>query len=83
MIFVRTASAEELQFNDPHEPLEKAVEAFNSTLPIIKEEIKKSRRHWAIHEPRMWRRAKDISDEDLTSFTIEKDLVSVSRQLFI
>jgi len=31
----------------------------------------------------MWRRASGISDDDLTSFTIEEDLVSVSRQPLI
>ena len=43
----------------------------------------KSRREWNVHERRMWSRAAHLSDHELTSFTVEKDLVQVTtnRQL--
>ncbi|KAH9485176.1 hypothetical protein JR316_0002083 [Psilocybe cubensis] len=72
------ASKEQLNFNEPHAPKENAIEAFNLLLPTIKNEILKSRRHWDKHEPRMWARASGLSDAELTSFTIENDLVEVS-----
>src|SRR6266545_7468912 len=78
-IYPTLASAEQLNFNAPHPPNENAIEAFNLILPTIKSEILKSRSHWDKHEPRMWSRARGISDRELTDFTIEKDLVLVSR----
>jgi len=63
--------------DDPHKPLQNAVEAFNHILPTIKAEISKSRHHWNKHEPRMWSRASGISDHELMTFTIENDLVLV------
>jgi len=73
------ASIEQLTFNASHPPHENAIEAFNLVLPTIKAEIRKSRSDWNKHEPRMWARAQDISDLELTNFTIEKDLILVSR----
>jgi hypothetical protein len=69
---------EQLDFNEPHPPHQNAIEAFNHLLPTIKEEIIKSRHHWNKHEPKMWIRAHGISDHELTNFTIEQDLVTVS-----
>jgi len=71
------ASAEEICLNAPHAPHKNAIDAFQRVLPKIKEEILKSRHHWNVHEPRMWSRAAHISDHDLTSFTIEDDLVQI------
>jgi len=71
------ASAEELNFNDPHKPHPNAIQAFNHVLPTIKGEIIKSRHNWDKHEPKMWRRASGISDHALANFTIEEDLVLV------
>ena len=73
-----TASGEILTFNEPHPPAENAIEAFNVVLPTIKSEIVKSRRHWDLHEPKMWSRAQGLSDKELVDFTIENDLVEVS-----
>ncbi|KAF9222572.1 hypothetical protein BS17DRAFT_783058 [Gyrodon lividus] len=71
------ASAEEVNLNAPHPPHENAIEAFNHVLHKIKHEIKTSRKHWDIHEPKMWSRAAGLSDEQLVNFSIEKDLVQV------
>ncbi|PPQ77203.1 hypothetical protein CVT25_011049 [Psilocybe cyanescens] len=71
------ASNEQLNFNEAHAPNENSLEAFNILLPTIKTEILKSRRHWDKHEPRMWSRASNLSDAQLTSFTMEEDLVEV------
>jgi len=50
-------------------------------LPTIKSEIVKSRKHWDKHEPRMWRRAADLTDDQLVAFTIEDDLVEASHPM--
>jgi len=71
------ASAEEVSLNAPHAPHKNAIDAFNILLPTIKSEILKSRHHWNKHEPRMWLRAAHLSDHELTSFTIEHDLVLI------
>ncbi len=71
----RTASSEQVEFNAPHTPTEKAFEAFEVVQHKIKAEIVKSRHDWDIHEPRMWSRAAGISNEDLVAFTIRGDLV--------
>ena len=46
--------------------------------PAIKKEIIESRHHWNQHEPRMWSRAAHLSDHELASFSLRKDLVLVS-----
>jgi len=71
------ASAEQLEFNEPHVPKENALTACTHILHTIKSEIVKSRHHWDQHEPKMWSRAHGISDHELAAFTIEKDLVLV------
>ncbi|KAF8628861.1 hypothetical protein AX15_003654 [Amanita polypyramis BW_CC] len=74
---VPALSTETLTFNDPHPPRENAIEAFNVALHTIKAEVIKSRHHWNKHEPKMWSRAAGLSDHELASFTIGKDLVLV------
>jgi len=74
---ISMASTEQLSFNEPHLPRPNAIEAFNVVVDTIKQEIKKSRHDWDKHEPEMWARAGGLSDEDLTDFTIESDLVEV------
>ncbi|KAK0241817.1 hypothetical protein EDD85DRAFT_416963 [Armillaria nabsnona] len=71
------ASAEELVFNDPHSPHPNALLAFGKVLGRIKFEILKSRKDWDKHEPKMWSRAHGVSDDDLTAFNLEEDLVLV------
>jgi len=75
------ASGEELSFNDPHPPAENALKAFSTVAHTIKTEILKSRRHWDIHEPMMWSRAAKLSDQELTHFDLNKDLVLVSSAM--
>ena len=67
-----------LNFSDASPPKQTGTDAFNAILPTIKAEILKSRKHWDLHEPKMWARAKELSDEQLSDFTIEQDLVEVS-----
>ncbi|KAF9454018.1 hypothetical protein P691DRAFT_790424 [Macrolepiota fuliginosa MF-IS2] len=71
------ASTEQVQLNELHKPRDNAIEAFNQVAGRIKFEIIKSRHHWDQHEPKMWSRAAGLTDEELTKFTIEDDLVSV------
>lgn len=72
------ASEEQLNFNKPHRPARNALEAFSGVVDTIKREIIKSRHHWNAHEPRMWSRARGLSDRDLTRLDINEDLVLVS-----
>ena len=72
------ASKEQLKFNEPHPPAKNALDAFSRVIRKTKEEIVKSRRHWDVHEPKMWSRASQLSDKELTSFDLERDLVLVS-----
>jgi hypothetical protein len=67
-----------LNFNKPHSPAKNALEAFSTVVGRIKQEIIRSRRHWDAHEPRMWKRAAHLSDQELTDFNLDKDLVLVS-----
>jgi len=71
------ASAEEICLNATHAPHKNAIDAFNLILPTIKSEIVKSRHRWDKHDRRMWSRAAHLSDEELTSFTVEDDLVQI------
>jgi len=72
------ASEEQLNFNAPHPPAKNALEAFSVVVSIIKKEIIASRGTWNKHEPLMWSRASELSDRELTSFSLDKDLVLVS-----
>lgn len=54
------------------------MEAFSKVVNTIKREIVKSRQHWDAHEPRMWSRAAQLSDNELTNFSLSEDLVLVS-----
>ena len=71
------ASGEEIVLNAPHQPTEKAFEAFAVVEATIKEEIVKSRRNWNHHEPKMWSRAAGLSDAELVSFSVAEDLVEI------
>ncbi|KAH7344844.1 hypothetical protein B0J17DRAFT_624129 [Rhizoctonia solani] len=63
--------------SEPHPPTSRAIEAFNQVLPKIKLAVTSSRRDWNLHEPRMWARASGLSDNELTKFVIEDDLIEV------
>jgi hypothetical protein len=77
---VPSASEEELTFVGPHAPHEKAIEAFTTVESQIKHAIIASRKDWDKHEPRMWSRAKGVSDAELSGFTLGGgDLVLVDN----
>ncbi|KAG8727720.1 hypothetical protein FRC12_022293, partial [Ceratobasidium sp. 428] len=71
------ASSETVTLNAAHPPQERAIEAFNEVLPKIKLAVISSRNDWDNHEPKMWSRASGLSDPELSSFDIKKDLVEV------
>ncbi|KAF8308198.1 hypothetical protein DL93DRAFT_2087204 [Clavulina sp. PMI_390] len=71
------ADAESVTLNAPHAPRPAAKEAFEKIKRKVAEEVIKSRHDWDKHEPRMWARAKGLSDSELTSFDVERDLVEV------
>ncbi|CEL57871.1 hypothetical protein RSOLAG1IB_02615 [Rhizoctonia solani AG-1 IB] len=74
---LQTRMADTVNLSEPHPPTGRGLEAFNEVLPKIKQAVISSRRDWDNHEPRMWARASGLSDEQLTSFVIEDDLVEV------
>ncbi|KAG9080243.1 hypothetical protein FRC06_006899 [Ceratobasidium sp. 370] len=71
------ASAETVVLNDAHPPKTRAIEAFNKALPKIKLAVISSRHDWDKHEPRMWSRARGLTDSELSDFVIENDLIEV------
>ncbi|CAD6978648.1 unnamed protein product [Tilletia controversa] len=71
------ASASEIQLSAEHPPTPRAIAAFTAIEPKIKAQIIKSRHDWDKHEPRMWAGAEGLSDEQLTAFSAEKDLVGI------
>ncbi|KAB5594044.1 hypothetical protein CTheo_2513 [Ceratobasidium theobromae] len=71
------ASNDTVVLSEPHEPKQRAKEAFNEVLPQIKLAVTSSRRDWDKHEPRMWKRANELDDDTLTNFVIENDLIEV------
>ncbi|KAH8929309.1 hypothetical protein BT69DRAFT_1311218 [Atractiella rhizophila] len=68
---------ETVPLNESHRPAENAIQAFEQVDTKIKEAVIASRKHWDAHEPEMWKRAKGLSDSELTSFKVSKDLVLV------
>ncbi|KAJ1311275.1 hypothetical protein OPQ81_009773 [Rhizoctonia solani] len=69
--------ADNVALSEPHPPTERAIEAFNQVLPKIKLAVISSRHDWNNHEPRMWARASNLSDNELTGFVIKDDLVEI------
>ncbi|GAA5841035.1 hypothetical protein JCM11251_006790 [Rhodosporidiobolus azoricus] len=61
----------------PHPPREDALRAFLKVEVDIKKELVRLRLHWDKHEPRMFSRAKNITDEELTSWDLANDLEEV------
>ena len=70
------ATSETVTLNEAHAPLQASIDAFNTILPSLKDELTKLRRDHDKHEPEYFARVSSLSDSDLTSFT-SSDLVSV------
>ncbi|EGN99812.1 hypothetical protein SERLA73DRAFT_180029 [Serpula lacrymans var. lacrymans S7.3] len=71
------ASEEEVNLVAAHAPHEKAIEAFNHVLHTIKHDLIKTRHDWDKHDPRTFLRVKDLSDAQLTHFSVENDLIEI------
>ncbi|GAA6003599.1 hypothetical protein JCM10207_003500 [Rhodosporidiobolus poonsookiae] len=74
--FFSLATPDVLPFQ-PHAPHTNSLTAFVNLEDEIKRELVKLRHHWDKHEPRMFAPAKDIADEELTSWRLEEDLVEI------
>ena len=62
------ASTETCQLNETHPPKERSIEVFSAVLPEIKSQLL-SLRH--LHPPAYFDAVKDLSNNDLTSFTVD------------
>lgn len=76
---VSIASKDQVNFNEPHAPAENALEAFGAVEDKIKAAIIESRHHWDKHEPRMWSRAKGVSDSDLVNFNLKVIIARITQ----
>ncbi|OAL52425.1 hypothetical protein IQ07DRAFT_585614 [Pyrenochaeta sp. DS3sAY3a] len=70
------ATQDTVQLSEAHAPQQASIDAFNSILESVKEELVKLRRDHDKHEPEYFRAVQDISDADLIAFTAS-DLESV------
>ncbi|KAJ4381540.1 hypothetical protein N0V86_002900 [Didymella sp. IMI 355093] len=70
------ATEETVQLSEEHAPHQASVDAIESILETVKDELVKLRRDHDRHEPEYFRAVKHVSDSDLTSFTAH-DLESV------
>lgn len=70
------ASAETCHLNDIHPPKEGSIAAFEALLPEIKSSLVHLRHKHDKHEPEYFITVKELSDAELTNFTIS-DLESV------
>ncbi|KAF2264624.1 hypothetical protein CC78DRAFT_616545 [Lojkania enalia] len=64
------ATAEMVNLTEAHAPKETSIHAFESILPSLKHELTKLRRDHDKHEPEYFRAVKDLSDHELTSFSV-------------
>ncbi|KAM0756685.1 hypothetical protein T439DRAFT_321370, partial [Meredithblackwellia eburnea MCA 4105] len=71
------ADASTVTLNAEHPPHQNAIDAFTTVNDKIKHELVKLRHHWDKHEPRMFSRAKGVSDHDLVNWDLSKDLVAI------
>ncbi|KAL9935738.1 hypothetical protein V8E36_005315 [Tilletia maclaganii] len=69
--------AASIELSSEHPPTARAISAFKAIEDKIKTRIVKSRNDWDKHEPRMWAAVKDLSDEQLSSWSTERDLVGI------
>jgi len=67
-IIPKMASTETCQLNETHPPKERSIEVFSAVLPEIKSQLL-SLRH--LHPPAYFDAVKDLSNHDLTSFTVD------------
>lgn len=67
-ILSNMASTETCQLNETHPPKERSIEVFSAVLPEIKSQLL-SLRH--LHPPAYFDAVKDLSNNDLTSFTVD------------
>ncbi|OSS54727.1 hypothetical protein B5807_00038 [Epicoccum nigrum] len=70
------ATEETVQLNEEHAPHQASIDAFDSILESLKDELVKLRRDHDKHEPEYFHAVKHVSDSDLASFT-SRDLESV------
>ncbi|KAF1964255.1 hypothetical protein BU23DRAFT_493291 [Bimuria novae-zelandiae CBS 107.79] len=70
------ATEETVQLGELHAPQQASIDAFDSVLSSLKEELVKLRRDHDKHEPEYFRAVKDLSDGELTSFS-SSDLEAV------
>ncbi|KAH8730822.1 hypothetical protein GQ44DRAFT_767995 [Phaeosphaeriaceae sp. PMI808] len=70
------ATEETVQLGEAHAPHQASLDAFDSILESLKEELIKLRHDHDKHEPEYFRAVKDLSNSDLVSFSC-KDLESV------
>ncbi|KAF9700660.1 hypothetical protein EKO04_001533 [Ascochyta lentis] len=70
------ATDETVQLGDAHAPHQASIDAFESILATVKEELVKLRRDHDKHEPEYFHAVNRFSDSDLTSFT-SHDLESI------
>ncbi|KAH7383382.1 hypothetical protein BKA66DRAFT_512212 [Pyrenochaeta sp. MPI-SDFR-AT-0127] len=70
------ATEDTVQLSEAHAPHQGSIDAFNSILESVKEELVKLRRDHDKHEPEYFRKVQDVSDANLTSFSAN-DLISV------
>ncbi|KAF2020651.1 hypothetical protein BU24DRAFT_445838 [Aaosphaeria arxii CBS 175.79] len=70
------ATEDTVQLNEAHAPQQASLDAFDSILESVKQELIKLRHSHDKHEPEYFRAVKDVSDSDLASFSAS-DLESV------
>ncbi|KAF3038384.1 hypothetical protein E8E11_001909 [Didymella keratinophila] len=70
------ATEETVQLSEGHAPQQASIDAIDSILETLKDELMKLRRDHDRHEPEYFRAVKHVSDTGLTSFTA-RDLESV------
>ncbi|WAQ86721.1 hypothetical protein PtA15_7A449 [Puccinia triticina] len=63
--------------NEAHPPNEHGLQLFEKCAATIRHELVKLRRHWDKHEPKMFSRAKSISDQEISRFNVKDDLVLI------
>ncbi|PSN61076.1 hypothetical protein BS50DRAFT_578871 [Corynespora cassiicola Philippines] len=77
------ATEETVQLGEPHAPHQGSIDALDSILDLLKEELIKLRRDHDKHEPEYFRAVRSLSDGDLTSFSASDiDSVRVANSAY-